>query len=330
MCGRTACVLDKDAICKRCSLNLTSSVGTVIPEWINFNAKHQYVPSYNIAPGSFTPILTLGTTVRCPSSKAVIQPMRWGLVPSFTRDDSAGDFATSNARIESLLVKPTYGSAMRQGKRCVVLAQGSIALLTLTCAPTTPWSPGYNFYEWKSVNGRKQPYYISPSDPKRLLMMAGVFSYHEQKQVILNTDDEVFAWLDSFNIGANQELFCSITDVWSFIFALTQAYNSLLQLAKQMKSVPLSIHPVTPRMNSTGFNEPTCIVPLDETVELKNPVKSLGSQDVLASFLKRAAKPEQEEQPVARKLVAYSSNPSETKPSLPFDCHYHACKKEPE
>ncbi|KAF8570120.1 hypothetical protein P879_03756 [Paragonimus westermani] len=315
MCGRTACVLDKDAICKRCSLNPTSSAGTVIPKWTNFNAKHQYVPSYNIAPGSFTPILTLGTTVRCPSFKAVIQPMRWGLVPSFTRDDSAGAFATSNARIESLLVKPTYGNAMRQGKRCVVLAQG--------------------FYEWKSVNGRKQPYYISPSDPKRLLMMAGVFSYHEQKQlfsysvitadsvgpvaavhhrmpVILNTDDEVFAWLDSSSIGANQ------------------AYNSLLQLAKQMESVPLSIHPVTPRMNSTGFNEPTCIAPLDETVELKTPVKSLGSQDVLASFLKRAAKPEQDEQPVARKLVAYSSIPSETKPSLPFDCHYHACKKEPE
>ncbi|KAF6772602.1 hypothetical protein AHF37_08045 [Paragonimus kellicotti] len=162
MCGRTACVLDKDTICKRCCLNPTSSVGPVIPKWTSFNTKHQYVPSYNIAPGSFTPILTLGTTVRCPSFKAVIQPMRWGLVPSFVRDDSAADFATSNARIESLLVKPSYGSAMRQGKRCVVLAQG--------------------FYEWKSVNGRKQPYYIFPSDSKRLLMMAGVFSYHEQKQ----------------------------------------------------------------------------------------------------------------------------------------------------
>ncbi|KAF5398596.1 Embryonic stem cell-specific 5-hydroxymethylcytosine-binding protein [Paragonimus heterotremus] len=314
MCGRTACVLDKDTICKRCCLNPTS-VGPVIPKWINFNAKHQYVPSYNIAPGSFTPILTLGSTVHCPSFKAVIQPMRWGLVPSFARDDSATAFATSNARVESLLVKPAYGSAMRQGKRCVVLAQG--------------------FYEWKSVNDRKQPYYIFPSDPKQLLMMAGVFSFHEQKQlfsysvittdsvgvvadvhhrmpVILNTDDNVFAWLDSSNIGANQ------------------AYNSLLQLTKQMKSISLSIHPVTPRMNSTAFNEPTCIAPLDETVEFKNPVKSLGSQDVLASFLKRAAKPEQDEQPVARKLVAYSNNRSETELPLASDCHYHACKKEPE
>ncbi|KAF7232301.1 hypothetical protein EG68_08069 [Paragonimus skrjabini miyazakii] len=314
MCGRTACVLDKDTICKRCCLNPASSVGPVIPKWTNFNAKHQYVPSYNIAPGSFTPILTLGTTVRCPSFKAVIQPMRWGLVPSFARDDSTAAFATSNARIESLLVKPTYGSAMRQGKRCVVLAEG--------------------FYEWKSVNGRKQPYYIFPSDPNQLLMMAGVFSYHEQKQlfsysvitadsvgvvtavhhrmpVIFNTDDDVFAWLDSSNIGANQ------------------AYNSLLQLAKQLKSIPLSMHPVTPRMNSTAFNEPTCIAPLDETVEFKNSVKSLGSQGVLASFLKRAAKPEQDEQPVARKLVAYSNNRSETKLPLASDCHYHACKKEP-
>ncbi|KER30536.1 hypothetical protein T265_03021 [Opisthorchis viverrini] len=240
MCGRTACALDKNTICQRCTLNPSSSNKPLLPRWDDKRSGHKYVPSYNLAPGCFTPVLVLGKFVGAESIVA-IQPMYWGLVPSFAPKESSASFATSNARIESLLQKPTYGSSMRQGKRCVVLAQG--------------------FYEWKTTDGRKQPYYVYPSDPKKLLMMAGVFAFHEQKQVVLTTDDDVNTWLDPSVLNPQQ----------------AQAF--LTRIASEAKLAPLSMHPVTQRMNSTRYNEPDCIAPLTEPVDSNIMLRPVNLND---------------------------------------------------
>ncbi|TGZ60106.1 hypothetical protein CRM22_008731 [Opisthorchis felineus] len=272
MCGRTACALDKDTICQRCTLNPSSSNKPLVPRWDDKRSGHKYVPSYNLAPGSFTPVLVLGKFVGAESIVA-IQPMHWGLVPSFAPKESSASFATSNARIESLLQKPSYGSSMRQGKRCVVLAQG--------------------FYEWKTTDGRKQPYYIYPSDPKKLLMMAGVFAFHEQKRlfsysvitadsvgivadvhhrmpVVLTTDDDVTTWLDPSVLNPQQ----------------AQAF--LTRIASEAKLAPLSMHSVTQRMNSTKYDYPDCIAPLTELVDSKKSIQARGSSNLMIKFLKRS------------------------------------------
>ncbi|OON23767.1 hypothetical protein X801_00317, partial [Opisthorchis viverrini] len=261
MCGRTACALDKNTICQRCTLNPSSSNKPLLPRWDDKRSGHKYVPSYNLAPGCFTPVLVLGKFVGAESIVA-IQPMYWGLVPSFAPKESSASFATSNARIESLLQKPTYGSSMRQGKRCVVLAQG--------------------FYEWKTTDGRKQPYYVYPSDPKKLLMMAGVFAFHEQKQVVLTTDDDVNTWLDPSVLNPQQ----------------AQAF--LTRIASEAKLAPLSMHPVTQRMNSTRYNEPDCIAPLTEPVDSKKSIKARGSSNLMIKFLKRSEEV-QATQPASKK-----------------------------
>ncbi|CAH8497919.1 unnamed protein product [Dicrocoelium dendriticum] len=282
MCGRTACALDPDTLPKKCTLNIryqSSSKGkttTVVPRWNTTKGSSAYVPSYNIAPGSYSPVLCVGKLVDS-SSCVVIQPMRWGLVPSFARDDSYSGYTTTNARIESLLEKPTYGSSLREGKRCVIVVQG--------------------FYEWKAEKGRKQPYFIYPSDPEKLLMMAGVFAYNKSKDlysysvitadsagvvatihhrmpVILSTDEEVFTWLDSSSMG------------------VTESYKFLLHLANTLRYAPICMHPVTVRMNSTKFDGPACIAPLDDVDEVKKSAGPLGSQNIMTAFFKRKAKSE--------------------------------------
>ncbi|CAL8081926.1 unnamed protein product [Calicophoron daubneyi] len=276
MCGRTACSLDPDTLCKKCRFRRSNSSRTINPKWNKSSGTQKYTPSYNLAPGSCSPIL-----IYAENSEAVIQPMLWGLIPPFVRGDSPFKFSTSNARIESLLEKPTYGLSMRQGKRCVVLAQG--------------------FYEWKTEEGRKQPYYIYPSDPKKLLMMAGVFAYNKDKDifsysvittdakgivsklhhrmpVVLSTDSEIDTWLDAQTIDS------------------TKAYKYLQQVAKNLKSAPLSAYPVSPRMNSTTYDEPDCITPL-EKVEDRKPRSPSKAASLMTSFLKRSQEREPEVKP---------------------------------
>ena len=57
--------------------------------------------------------------------KRVLQPMRWGLIPSwFRRDPKEFSYNMSSARSDSLLKKKSFQSPPETGKRCVILAEG--------------------------------------------------------------------------------------------------------------------------------------------------------------------------------------------------------------
>lgn len=59
-----------------------------------------------------------------------VQVMRWGLIPSFVpnalEQASSYKFATSNARAENILERPSYMDCIKHRRRCVVIAQGYI------------------------------------------------------------------------------------------------------------------------------------------------------------------------------------------------------------
>ncbi len=72
-----------------------------------------------------------------------LRVMRWGLVPSWAKDRS-GAGRMINARVETAASKPAYRSALAR-RRCLLPAAG--------------------WYEWKRVDGEKQPYFITtPGD----------------------------------------------------------------------------------------------------------------------------------------------------------------------
>lgn len=64
----------------------------------------------------------------------VLQQMRWGLVPSWAKDEKIGD-RLINARAESLTEKSAFKTAFRK-RRCIIPADG--------------------FYEWRRIAGKKQ------------------------------------------------------------------------------------------------------------------------------------------------------------------------------
>ena len=84
---------------------------------------------FNIAPGQET------LTVVGDGSRNSARFMRWGLIPSWAKDASAGS-RMINARAETIDARPAFRNAFER-RRCLVLADG--------------------FYEWMKVGRRRTP-----------------------------------------------------------------------------------------------------------------------------------------------------------------------------
>lgn len=101
------------------------------------------MPSTNVPPTAYTPVLVKGEKVGVSEETFVVQPMMWGLVPFWHKGSSAKDhgLTTNNARLEGLKTSRLYKHALMHSKRCVVICDG--------------------FYEWKTFDDKsKQPYLI--------------------------------------------------------------------------------------------------------------------------------------------------------------------------
>ena len=92
--------------------------------------------NYNITPSQ--EILAL---VRC-DRENVLDLFHWGLVPFWAKNISMGN-RLINARAETVASKPSFRTAFKK-RRCLILADG--------------------FYEWKNVNGKKEPYFMTLPD----------------------------------------------------------------------------------------------------------------------------------------------------------------------
>ena len=98
--------------------------------------------SYNVSPSQSVPIVT--------NSGCIIA--RWGLVPSWEKAFST-KYPTHNARLETVKDKPSFRSAWKHSRTCLIPVGG--------------------FYEWRREGSVKQPYFIHKPDD--LLVFAGLW-----------------------------------------------------------------------------------------------------------------------------------------------------------
>ncbi len=133
MCGRFTQKADKKIIKKE--FKVDSFQNTILK------------PRYNIAPTQ-----TIAAVLESDGER-IIDALRWGLVPSWAKDESIGN-KLINARAETLAEKPSFKNAFRS-HRCIILASG--------------------FYEWqKTAKGAKQPFYFHLKD-KDVFGFAGLY-----------------------------------------------------------------------------------------------------------------------------------------------------------
>jgi putative SOS response-associated peptidase YedK len=92
-----------------------------------------FKPRYNIAPRQQVPVLVWE------NGAAVLKPMRWGLIPSWSKDETIGDKLT-NARAETISEKSSFRKPF-QSQRCLIPADG--------------------FYEWQTTPAGKLPFWFT-------------------------------------------------------------------------------------------------------------------------------------------------------------------------
>ncbi|MEK4060233.1 MULTISPECIES: SOS response-associated peptidase [unclassified Paenibacillus] len=181
MCGRYTITVTMDELMLRYFTNDTTIV--------------HYAPKYNVAPMQYIPAVIHN------GKHNKLGELRWGLVPSWAKDDKSGS-KMINARAESLLEKASFKNLV-SSRRCVIPADG--------------------FYDWNPQEGGKQPLRITLRDGK-LFSMAGLYDIwmdqsgnklssctiittesnslmaeiHDRMPVILTSEAET-AWLDRHN-----------------------------------------------------------------------------------------------------------------------------------
>ena len=95
-----------------------------------------FKPRYNLAPRQHAPVLVWE------NGQAILKPMRWGLIPSWSKNETIGDRLT-NARADTITEKASYRRPFEQ-QRCLIPADG--------------------FYEWQTTSTGKQPFRFTRKD----------------------------------------------------------------------------------------------------------------------------------------------------------------------
>lgn len=111
----------------------------------------ELTPNYNVAPSHMVPAI-LTQPAEENQSFRVMQIVKWGLVPFWVRDTRSHK-PFINTRVETVLEKPSFKSSLAK-KRCIIPADG--------------------FYEWQTIDKKKQPIRIRLPEEK-LMGFAGLY-----------------------------------------------------------------------------------------------------------------------------------------------------------
>lgn len=213
----------------------------LVEEYFDASGEEDWSPRYNIAPTQPVPVIRQHPK----EPRRVFSLMRWGLIPSWSKDAS-GAAKMINARSETAHLLPAFRDAMKL-RRCLV--------------------PADAFYEWKRTNTTKQPFCFEVNNGK-LFAFAGLWegwrdpgeqwirscsiltttpnvvtsTVHDRMPVILE-EDNYDLWLDP-----------GVTDV-DAISSLLKPYD-----ARLMRS-----YPVSSRINQVANDDETCAAPVELT-----------------------------------------------------------------
>lgn len=193
-------------------------------------------PRFNVAPTQSVPV------VRVVDGQRVIALLRWGLVPSWSKDPKKGP-PLINARADTVAEKPAFRAALKY-RRCIVPADG--------------------FFEWKKEGAKRLPVHFKLRDG-RPFGFAGLWECWkspegeilESMTILTTTPNELVAAVHDRMpailppSGYDAWLNPSIKDA-AAVIGLLGPYSEALMVA-----VPVSEH-----VNKVANDDPKCHEPL--------------------------------------------------------------------
>jgi putative SOS response-associated peptidase YedK len=128
-------------MCGRMDINEHGPTAKALARWFEALAI-RLEPNNNVCPTEWVPVL------RTEQGERAVRLLRWGLIPSWTKDPSIGS-KLFNARSETAHEKPAFREAMKR-RRCVILCDA--------------------FYDWTGPKGKRQKLRISMADDAPVLL----------------------------------------------------------------------------------------------------------------------------------------------------------------
>lgn len=196
-----------------------------------------YQLSFNVAPGQECPVVVGGKAHH-------MRTMRWGLIPHWSKDASAGH-RMINARAETAREKPAFRMPYRR-RRCVVPASG--------------------FYEWQKTEAGKIPHYITAVDCS-VLPFAGLWDRWDQDR------DTVIETFTILTTTPNEEVapvhdrmpVILAPDRWeAWLKTPEEKLDDLMPMLAPAPAGKLRLFPVSRRVNSPGNNDADLIRPVSD------------------------------------------------------------------
>lgn len=197
----------------------------------------QLAPRFNIAPGQLAPVVFRS------DEKRQLRMMKWGLVPSWAKEESIG-YKMINARAETLGEKPSFRKALEQ-RRCIIPADG--------------------FYEWrKEPDGKtKTPLRIVLKD-RSLFGFAGLWErWRNPKSEDLLTFTIITTTPNSLVESVHNRMPVILSKEAENLWLGSRVRNtqSLTELLQPYPADQMEMFPVSKAVNNPRSDSPECIEP---------------------------------------------------------------------
>ena len=225
-------------MCGRYSLSVTPEMLRTL---VNVDAYLNLEPRFNIAPTQMAPV------VRSFNGGRRMDMLRWGLIPSWSRDKTAAS-KLINARGETVAQKPSFCDAYKH-RRCLVPVDG--------------------FYEWRKEGEGKQPFRIGFKEGKPFVF-AGLW---ESWTIPAGQEDdgEVIETYTIVTTDANERIapihhrMPVIVDPADYEIWLTGDPSEAANVIRAFPPCDMAFYRVSPRVNNVRNDDESCVEPLKKT-----------------------------------------------------------------
>jgi len=193
-------------------------------------------PRYNIAPTQQAPVIRIGE-----SRRRELAMMRWGLVPSWSKDGPDSRYSMINARAETVAEKPAYRAAFHD-RRCLVPADG--------------------FYEWQKQEGGKQPWRFTMKDGAPFVFAGLWESWRQPDGNDLRSYTIIVTGANTLVGKVHDRMPVILDRAAAKAWMSETAKNDLLELLQPFDAKLMAATPVSKRVNSPKNDNPSVIEPV--------------------------------------------------------------------